>query len=143
MRPCPGRKHVRGSPTPMPVPLRPGTRCSMHFVSDTFGASRKFRIPAINDDFCSENLCLFGNSSIGGERVTRADSVALRLKALGNRTPVQARRAFELDEGSTLDVLELASQPSYQTDWLSLCLRPNGGQVRRYAKTPMVRTPDT
>jgi putative transposase len=46
-----GRKRVRGSRTPMPVPLAPGARWSMDFVSDTFGASRKFRILAINDDY--------------------------------------------------------------------------------------------
>lgn len=45
-----GRKRARGSRTPMPVPLVPGARWSMDFVSDTFGASRKFRILAINDD---------------------------------------------------------------------------------------------
>jgi putative transposase len=44
----------------MPVPLVPGSRWSMDFVSDTFGASRKFRILAINDDCCRENLCLVG-----------------------------------------------------------------------------------
>jgi putative transposase len=40
--------------------------------------------------------------------------------SLGNRTPVQARRAFELVGGSTPDALELATQPSYQTGRLSL-----------------------
>jgi putative transposase len=39
-----GRKRARGSRTPMPVPLVPRARWSMDFVSDTFGASRKFRI---------------------------------------------------------------------------------------------------
>jgi putative transposase len=53
-----GRKRARESRTPMPVPLAPGARWSMDFVSDTFGASRKFRILAINDDCCRENLCL-------------------------------------------------------------------------------------
>lgn len=33
-----GRKRTRGTRTPMPVPLIPGPRCSMDFVSDTFGA---------------------------------------------------------------------------------------------------------
>jgi len=41
-----GRKRARGSRTPMPVPLVPGACWSMDFVSDTFGASRKFRILA-------------------------------------------------------------------------------------------------
>jgi putative transposase len=39
--------------------------------------------------------------------------------SLGNRTPVQARRALELNEGSTPDALELATRPSYQTSRLS------------------------
>jgi len=53
-----GRKRARGSRTPMPVPLRPNDRWSMDFVADTFGASRRLRILAINDDCCRENLCL-------------------------------------------------------------------------------------
>ena len=52
-----GRKQARGSRTPMPVPLAPGARWSMDFASDAFGASRKFRILAINDDCYRENLC--------------------------------------------------------------------------------------
>jgi putative transposase len=56
------RKRARGSRTPMPVPLRPNDRWSMELgaarpsslrfvsVSDTFGASRRLRILAINDD---------------------------------------------------------------------------------------------
>jgi putative transposase len=40
--------------------------------------------------------------------------------SLGNRTPVQARRAFEQDEGSTPGALELAAQPAYQAGRLSL-----------------------
>ncbi len=200
-----GRKRARGSRTPMPVPLRPGARWSMDFVSDTFGASRKFRILAINDDCCRENLCLVGDTSIGGERAARELDTLVRLygkptcivsdngteftskailkwanvnkvdwhyidpgkpqqnafiesfngslrdellneelfdsladarrklvlwrydynnvrphSSLGNRTPVQARRAFELVEGSTPNALELATQPSYQTGRLSL-----------------------
>ena len=59
-----GRKRARGSRTPMPVPLRPNDRWSMDFVADTFGASRRLRILAINDDFCRENLCLVGDTSM-------------------------------------------------------------------------------
>jgi hypothetical protein len=47
-----GRKRARGSRTPMPVPLRPNQRWSLDFLSDTFGACRKFRILAVNDDCC-------------------------------------------------------------------------------------------
>jgi putative transposase len=53
-----GRKRARGSRTPMPVALQPGQRWSLDFLSDTFGVSRKFRILAVNDDCCRENLCL-------------------------------------------------------------------------------------
>jgi transposase InsO family protein len=45
-----GRKRARGSRTPMPVPLRPNQRWSLDFLSDTFGAGRRFRILAVNDD---------------------------------------------------------------------------------------------
>ena len=43
-----GRKRARGSRSPMPQALRPNQRWSMDFVSDTFGASRRFRILAVN-----------------------------------------------------------------------------------------------
>jgi putative transposase len=73
------RKRARGSRTPMPAGLRPNDRWSMDFVSDTFGASRKFRILAINDDCCRENLCLVGDTSISGERVARELDTLVRL----------------------------------------------------------------
>jgi len=59
-----GRKRARGSRTPMPVALRPGERWSLDFVSDTFGASRKFRMLAVNDDCCRENLCLMADRGL-------------------------------------------------------------------------------
>jgi putative transposase len=37
-----GRKRARGSRTPMPVPQRPNQRWSRDFLSETFGACRKF-----------------------------------------------------------------------------------------------------
>ena len=74
-----GRKRARGSRTPMPVPLAPGVRWSMDFVSDTFGASRKFRILAINDDCCRENLCLVADTIISGARVARELDTLIRL----------------------------------------------------------------
>jgi len=43
-----GRKRARESRTPMPLALHPGQRWSLDFVSDTFGASRKFRMLAVN-----------------------------------------------------------------------------------------------
>jgi putative transposase len=72
-------KRARGSRTPMPMPLVPGARWSMDLVSDTFGASRKFRILAINDDCCRENLCLVGDTSISGARVARELDTLVRL----------------------------------------------------------------
>ncbi|WP_397586998.1 IS3 family transposase [Sphingobium fuliginis] len=74
-----GRKRARGSRTPMPVPLRPNDRWSMDFVADTFGASRRLRILAINDDACRENLCLVGDTSISGVRVARELDTLVRL----------------------------------------------------------------
>ena len=40
-------------------------------MSDTFGASRKFRMLAVHDDCCRENLCLMADKSISGARVAR------------------------------------------------------------------------
>lgn len=74
-----GRKRARGSRTPMPVALRPNERWSLDFVSDTFGASRKFRILAVNDDCCRENLCLMADTSISGARVARELDALVRV----------------------------------------------------------------
>ncbi len=43
----------------------------MGFLSDTFGASRRFRILAVNDDCCCEIFCLIADTSILGARVAR------------------------------------------------------------------------
>lgn len=74
-----GRKRARGSRTPMPVALRPGERWSLDFVSDTFGTSRKFRMLAVNDDCCRENLCLMADTSISGARVARELDALVRV----------------------------------------------------------------
>jgi putative transposase len=74
-----GRKRARGSRTPMPVALHPGERWSLDFVSDTFGASRKFRMLAVNDDCCRENLCLMADTSISGARVARELDALVRI----------------------------------------------------------------
>ncbi|WP_372993996.1 IS3 family transposase, partial [Sulfitobacter sp.] len=74
-----GRKRARGSRTPMPVALRPGERWSLDFLSDTFGVSRKFRILAVNDDCCRENLCLMADTSISGARVARELDALVRI----------------------------------------------------------------
>ncbi|SLN77093.1 Integrase core domain protein [Ruegeria meonggei] len=63
----------------MPEALRPGERWSLDFLSDTFGASRKFRILAVNDDCCRENLCLMADTSISGARVVRELDALVRI----------------------------------------------------------------
>ena len=74
-----GRKRARGSRTPMPVPLRPNQRWSLDFLLDTFGAGRKFRILAVNDDCCRENLGLMADTSISGARVARELDALVRI----------------------------------------------------------------
>ena len=74
-----GRKRARGSRTPVPVPSRPNQRCSLDFPSDTFGACRKFRFLAVNDDCCRENLGLIADTSISGTRVARELDALVRV----------------------------------------------------------------
>ncbi len=40
----------------MPEATQPNQRWSLDFLADNFGASRKFRILAVNGDCCRENL---------------------------------------------------------------------------------------
>ena len=72
-----GRKRARGSRSPQA--LRPNQRWSMDFVSDTFGASRRFPILAVNDDCCRENLGLIADTSISGDRVARELDALVRI----------------------------------------------------------------
>ena len=84
-----GRKRARGSRTPMPVP--PNQRWSLDFLSDTFGACRKFArhcsrtngaqwlALAVNDDCCRENLDLVADTSISGARVARELDALVRI----------------------------------------------------------------
>lgn len=88
-----GRKRAQGSRTPMPEATQPNQRplsagccataCqaagSLDFLADSFGASRKFRILAVNDDCCRENLCLAADTSISGERVARELDALVRI----------------------------------------------------------------
>ncbi|WP_347141050.1 IS3 family transposase [Paracoccus sp. SSK6] len=74
-----GRKRARGSRSPMPVPLLPNQRWSLDFLSDTFGACRRFRILAVNDDCCRENLGLIADTSISGARVARELDALVRI----------------------------------------------------------------
>jgi len=63
----------------MPVALQPGEGWSLDFVSDRFGASRKFRILAVNEDCCRENLRLMADTSISGARVVRELDALVRV----------------------------------------------------------------
>ena len=63
----------------MPVALRPNDLWSLEFLSDTFGASRRFRILAVNDDCCRESLALIADTSISGVRVARELDALVRL----------------------------------------------------------------
>ena len=63
----------------MPIPNRPNVRWSLDFVSDTFGASRKFRILAVNDDCTRENLALIADTSLSGARVARELTAMIRI----------------------------------------------------------------
>lgn len=59
--------------------LRPGGRWSLDFVSDTFGASPRFRILAVNDYCCREILCLMPDTRISGARVARELDALVRV----------------------------------------------------------------
>lgn len=52
---------------------------SLDFVSDSFGASRKFRILAVIDDCTRECLCLVADTSLSGARVARELSALIRV----------------------------------------------------------------
>ena len=65
------RRRARGSRTPMLEVASPNARWSLDFLSDSFGASRKFRILAVIDNCCRENLCVTAGTSISGARVAR------------------------------------------------------------------------
>lgn len=74
-----GRKRARGTRTPMPLALHPNARWSLDVVSDSFGASRKFRILAVIDDCTRECLCLVADTSLSGARVARELSAQIRV----------------------------------------------------------------
>lgn len=74
-----GRKRARGTRTPMPDAAHPNARWSLDFLSDSFGAARRFRILAVIDDCCRENLCLIADTSISGARVARELDALVRI----------------------------------------------------------------
>ena len=63
----------------MPVPDGPGQRWSLDFLSDVFGAGRRFRILSVIDDHTRERLALVADTSIPGQRVAREPDAVVRL----------------------------------------------------------------
>jgi putative transposase len=74
-----GRKRAMGSRTPMPQAGAPNARWSLDFVSDTFGASRRFRALAVVDDCARDCVGLVADTSIGGARVARELDAMIRV----------------------------------------------------------------
>jgi len=66
-----GRKRALGTRRPMIVPNGRNQRWSLDFLSDCYGASGRFRILAIVDDFTRECLALVADTSLSGTRVAR------------------------------------------------------------------------
>jgi putative transposase len=63
----------------MPASGKPNVRWSLDFVSDSFGALRKFRILAVIDDCTRQCLCLVADTSLSGARVSRELSALIRI----------------------------------------------------------------
>lgn len=74
-----GRKRAMGSRMPMPSAACPNARWSIDFVSDTFGASRRFRVLTVIDDHTRESIGLVPDTSIGGVRVARELDAMIRV----------------------------------------------------------------
>jgi putative transposase len=60
-------------------PAGPSQRWSLAFLSDVFGAGRRFRILAVIDAFTRECLGLIADPSISGLRVARELDALVRL----------------------------------------------------------------
>ena len=87
-----GRKRARGTRVPLPIPNWPNVRWSLDprhghsdqwrshgSISETFGASRKFRVLAVIDDCARENLALIADTSLSGARVARELTAMIRI----------------------------------------------------------------
>lgn len=73
------RKRATGTRQPMPVPMQPGQRWSLDFLSDVFGPGRRCRSFAGIDDYTPECLTLVADTSLPGARVVRELDVLLRV----------------------------------------------------------------
>ena len=81
-----GRKRAEGTRAPMPAPAGPNERWSLDFVSDVFGAGRRFRILGVIDDYSRECLALIADTSLPGTRVARElDAIVARRSELTSR----------------------------------------------------------
>lgn len=74
-----GRKRSQGTRTPMICASRPNERWSLDFLSDVFGAARRFRILSVMDDCTRESLALVADTSISGVRVARELDAVMRV----------------------------------------------------------------
>ena len=66
-----GRKRALGQRAPMALPVGPGQRWSLDFVSDQLACGRRFRVLTVVDDFTRECLALVADTSLSGARVAR------------------------------------------------------------------------
>jgi putative transposase len=66
-----GRKRALGLRAPIALPLGPGQRWSLDFVSDQLACGRRIRLLAVVDDFTRECLALIADTSWSGVRVAR------------------------------------------------------------------------
>ena len=66
-----GRKRALGLRAPIALPLGPGQRWSLDFVSDQLACGRRFRILTVVDDFTRECLALIADTSLSGARAAR------------------------------------------------------------------------
>tara|TARA_B100000780_G_scaffold100071_1_gene69886 strand:- start:112 stop:459 length:348 start_codon:yes stop_codon:yes gene_type:complete len=99
----------------MPVALLPKERRSLDFVSDTFSASRKFRMLAMNDDCCREKLYLMADTSISSARVARELDMLVRVYrrlvciVSDNGTEFNRRAILKLADYNDVDCITLIS----------------------------------
>ena len=77
-----GRKRALGTRTPLALPSTINERWSLDFVSDTFGAGRRFRILCIVDDFSRECLATVVDTSLSGVRVVRELEQLIRVRGM-------------------------------------------------------------
>lgn len=96
-----GRKRATGTREPMPEPTGPGVRWSLDFVSDTFGAVRRFRMLNVIDDYTRECLALVADTSISGHRVARELDRIIRL--YGKPETIVSDNGTELTSRAILD----------------------------------------